>query len=201
MLIYSIRNKKDINEIYIGKTNNLKNRIYSHMNQIGKKDNKLYNWLKTLDSKDIYFEIEVDFLTPGEAFYKEKEIILKYRCLGFNVYNQQGNNYHPEPRKKNIKRVSIWEDYLSGMKTYDISKKYGVSISLVSKIISENGGTPFKSKLSDFSDDIKREIMEGYPIRELARKYGVCKNAVSNINKGKAYYDKNLNYPLNKYKV
>ena len=47
MIIYKIQNKNNCNEIYIGKTKNLKNRIYQHKSRAKRHcDKKVHNWIQ-----------------------------------------------------------------------------------------------------------------------------------------------------------
>jgi hypothetical protein len=136
-----------------------------------------------------------------ESFNLEIEYIKLYESKGFNLLNEQHNSQY-EPALNFNKRIfnkdEIWKDYLNGKGRVEICLSYGISDSMLSKIISENGGINRISKLEPYFKEIQDSIIQGVPIRKLARKYNVCKNSISNINKGITAYDPNLNYPLNK---
>jgi len=54
MIIYKIQNKNNCNEIYIGKTKNLKNRIYQHKSRAKQHcDKKVYKWINSIGFDNI----------------------------------------------------------------------------------------------------------------------------------------------------
>lgn len=81
----------------------------------------------------------------------------------------------------------------------EICDFFGISDSLLSKIVIEHGGSQRKGKLFGKYEEIQQKIMAGVPIRQLASEYGVAKNSIANINTGITAYNPNLDYPLNKY--
>lgn len=203
MLIYSIRRKDNLKEIYIGKTNNLRNRVAVHKSKmIKKQDRLLYDWMNSIGYDNLYFQIEEDNISAEEIDNKEKEYIKKYEDLNYKMLNEQlTKNYTPfnggsnEPFKD---REKLWEIYRdTNLSKLTIAKHFGVSSSLVSKVVKEHSGTNRKYKLQDYYGEIQKQIMDGVPIRVLARKYNVRKNSISNINKGITAYNSKLSYPLN----
>lgn len=203
MLIYSIRRKDNLKEIYIGKTNNLRNRIAIHKSKmIKKQDRLLYNWMNEIGYDNLYFQVEEDNILIENINDKEKKYIKKYEELGYKMLNEQlTKNYIPlnkgsnEPFKD---REKLWEMYRdTNLSKITIAKYFRVSSSLVSKVVKEHGGTNRKCKLQDHYEEIQKQIMNGVPIRVLAKKYNVRKNSISNINKGITAYNPKLSYPLN----
>lgn len=203
MFIYSIRRKDNLKEIYIGKTNNLRNRIAVHKSKmIKKQDRLLYNWMNEVGYDNLYFQIEEDNISIENIDNKEKEYIKKYEKLEYKMLNEQlTKNYTPLNGGSNESfkdRERLWEMYKdTNLSKITIAKHFGVSSSLVSKIVKEHGGTNRKYKLQDHYEEIQKQIMDGIPIRVLARKYNVRKNSISNINKGITAYNPKLSYPLN----
>lgn len=119
------------------------------------------------------------------------------------MYNEQlTKNYNPF-KKINEKfeyREEVWNLYKNtNLPRQEIAEYFGISDSLLTKIIQEHGGSNRKGKLFGYYEEIQNAIMSGIPIRELAREYGVAKNSISNINVGITAYNSKLQYPLNKY--
>ena len=79
----------------------------------------------------------------------------------------------------------------------EVAASFNISKSLIGKIMAERNFHR-RSKLFYVQEEIKEKIVSGVLIRQLAREYGVGKSAIGNINRGKAFYDQSLDYPLNK---
>lgn len=202
MIIYLLKNKNNEKEIYVGKTTNLKNRLYAHKScTIKKVDRPIYNWINEIGFDNLIVETELECLS-SQADYYEKETIKKYENLGFKVLNEQlTKNYCPTENFSNkfLYRKEVWELYNNTtLPREEIIEIFGISDSLLSKIIQENGGSNRKGKLYGYYEEIQNAIMSGIPIRELAREYNVAKNSISNINIGITAYNPELDYPLNK---
>lgn len=201
MYIYSICPKNDKKEIYIGKTNDLTQRIYAHKSCTlnGNKQRK-YVWMREVGWENLEFKIEEEYFDLSVD--KEAIYINKYIESGYEVFNDQLNNYHPPLKPTFNAREEVWKDYSqNAMTRKQICDKYLISDSLLSKIIIEHGGSVRKDKLYKYYEIIKCEIMCGCSIRSLAKKYNVCQNSIRNINVGITAYDPHLNYPLNQYVV
>lgn len=201
MYIYSIYPKDGTKEIYIGKTNNIKQRMYSHKScVVNNNPQHKYVWMKSFGWNNLEWKVEEEF--PDISIDRESYYINVYKDRGYKVFNDQLNDYHPLGTSKFNERDLVWQDYsCTNMGRKEICDKYSISDSLLSKIIIEHGGSVRKDKLYEYYDVIKQEIMNGVPIRALARKYNVCKNAIANINRGITAYDPALCYPLNQYVV
>lgn len=201
MYIYSIYPKDGTKEIYIGKTNNIKQRMYSHKSCVVNNNGQhKYVWMKLFGWDNLEWKVEEEF--SDISIDRESYYINVYKDRGYKVFNDQLNDYHPLGTSKFNERDLVWQDYSrTNMGRKEICDKYSISDSLLSKIIIEHGGSVRKDKLYEYYDVIKQEIMNGVPIRALARKYNVCKNAIANINKGITAYDPALCYPLNQYVV
>lgn len=201
MYIYSIYPKDGTKEIYIGKTNNVKQRMYSHKSYVVNNNAQhKYVWMRKFGWSNLEWKVEEEFFDI--SIDRESYYINTYKSRGYKVFNDQLNNYHPLGTSKFNERDLVWEDYShTNMGRKEICDKYSISDSLLSKIVIEHGGSVRKDKLYEYYDTIKQEIMNGVPLRALARKYNVCKNAIANINKGITAYDPALCYPLNQYVV
>lgn len=202
MYIYSIINKNNPKEIYIGKTNNIKARFYGHKSCIlnGNPQRK-YVWMRQVGIENLEIK-ELLKYNVSEGRNYEKEFVDNYRKLGYYVYNDQLNNYHPDvsKQKKFEEREEVWKMYQDKtISRKEICDCFGISDSLLSKIITEHGGSQRKGKLFGKYEEIQQKIMIGIPIRQLASEYGVAKNSIANINTGITAYNSNLDYPLNKY--
>lgn len=198
MVIYSLRKDK---EIYVGKTKDLRQRIYAHRASAVRELNRpLYRWINDIGFDNLTIETEMECPDDQADFY-EKETIRKYEDLGYRVLNAQlTKTYCPTGNFENkfIRREEVWDLYTStNLSRREITERFGISDSLLTKIIQENGGSNRKSKLCGHYEDIQKAIMEGTPIRELARKYSVAKTAIGNINMGITAYNPELTYPLN----
>lgn len=148
---------------------------------------------ENLDFSEIFTYSDSD-TTDYESIY-----IQKYLDLGYTVINSQLNNYHPVARTTAIDHKAIWIDYYNGMSRIDITIKYSISDSLISKVLSEFGGSNRKPKLFGKYDEIKQKIKNGVPMKRLAKEYGVAPTAIKNINSGITAFDEKEDYPLNKY--
>lgn len=197
MYIYSIKPKNGVKEIYIGKTNNFKERLYGHKSCCVK-DNKQskYKWMNSYGWENLIAEVLFEYENENENY--ELVFIEKFKTQGWKVINDQLNDYHPLIKKRFDKREEVWREYQDSSKNRkEICDKFGISDSLLSKIIIEHGGSTRKGKLNGKYEEIQQKIMQGVPIRELAREYKVAKNSISNINRGITAYNPSLSYPLN----
>ena len=186
MYIYSLKNKNNLKEIYIGKTSNIKQRMYAHKNCAKKKINRpIYNWINKIGFDNIEVNIEVECLKSQIDYYEQK-IIKKYEDLDYIIYNEQlTKNYNPVDNinEKFEYRKEVWDLYNNtNLPRQEIIEYFNISDSLLSKIIQEHGGSNRKGKLYGYYEEIQDAIISGVPIRELAREYGVAKNSISNIN-------------------
>lgn len=203
MYIYSITSKNGNNEIYIGKTKNIRNRMYNHKSKSKYSSRKLYYWIREQGGfNNINYSV-IKECSIEEVDYYESYYINKYEQLGYLVLNEQhtksyksSNNYYKH-YYNNIKDNVINLYNSTNLSIYNIAKKFNVSESLISKIINEQNKRR-KFKLENYYKEIQDKIVQGVPIRQLAREYKVAKNSISNINKGITAYNPNLKYPLNK---
>ena len=204
MFIYSLYNKNNKNEVYIGKTSNIKSRLYAHKSSSKYSDRKVYKWIRNLGWNNIKCEVlekcDIADVNRLEIYY-----IKKYDKLGYTLFNEQHTcNYNALDNISKLveNRDDIWKIYsTTDISRFEICDMFSISNSMLSKIIAENGGSTRKHKLEDYYDVIQNLIISGVPIREIARRYNVCKNSISNINKGITAYNPKLDYPLNKYVV
>ena len=99
MYIYSIYPKNGDKEIYIGKTNNIKQRMYTHKSGVTNNyTQKKYDWMKKVGWDNLEYKIEEEYFDVSidrESYYVEE-----YKKSGYLVFNDQLNNYHPEAREK-----------------------------------------------------------------------------------------------------
>ena len=201
MFIYSITNKNFPKEIYIGKTTNLISRAYAHKCSSQYTKRSIYDWIRTCGGWETMNMTEIKECPAKDVDYWEWFYIDKYQKEGYKIYNQQltiGYNPSINVYKEFTKREEVWDIYCNtSLSRYEIADEFGISISLLSKIIQEHGGSPRKNKLEDYYEDIQNKIMNGVPIRQLAREYNVCKNSIANINTGITAYNPKLKYPLN----
>lgn len=203
MFIYSIKEKNNKKEIYIGKTTNIINRAYSHKSAAKNSERPLYEWIRKCGGWENMVMEEIKECEVIYVDYWEQYYISFYEKQGYVLHNLQlTKGYNPI---KNIytkvsqnKKEAIWDIYCNTSLTiYEIAEDFAISTSMLSKIVQEHGGSLRKNKLEDYYEEIQMQIQNGVPIRQLARKYHVCKNAISNINKGITAYNPNLQYPLN----
>ena len=204
MFIYSLYNKNNKNEIYIGKTSNVTSRLYSHKSSSKYSNRKLYKWIREIGWNSVKCEVlkKCDVTDVNEL---EVYFIKKYESLGYTLLNEQHtNSYNAQDSFDKLveNKYDIWKIYsTTDISRFEICDMFDISNSMLSKIILENGGSTRKHKLEDYYDTIQHLIMSGVPIREIARRYNVSKNSISNINKGITAYNPKLEYPLNKYVV
>lgn len=130
MYIYSIINKNNPKEIYIGKTNNIKARFYGHKSCIlnGNPQRK-YIWMRQVGIENLEIK-ELLKYNVSEGRNYEKEFVDNYRKLGYYVYNDQLNNYHPDVSKqKNLKKEKRFGKCIK-TKLF-LEKKFAIVLGLV----------------------------------------------------------------------
>lgn len=90
-IIYGLSSNIDIDNIrYIGKTNNIKNRLYRHLSKYSLKENTYKNnWIKSELLKGNYIIIKELYIINENDNWEEEEIkwIDKYKKLGYNLTN------------------------------------------------------------------------------------------------------------------
>lgn len=187
-------------EIYIGKTNNFENRKYAHIrnavNGSSKSNDDLYKWMRSVGIDNLVFSIECE-CDNSMADSMERSTVKKYESLGYNLHNKQLTSGYVQIHKRFEYRDEVYDMIVNKHKSdIEVANTFGISQSLIKKIMSEYNYHK-RSKLYDIHEEIQQKIISGAPIRQLAREYGVCKNAISNINRGRAFYNPNLHYPLN----
>lgn len=200
MFIYTIQDANNMKEIYIGKTNNFENRRYSHIrnavNGSLKYDDDLYKWMRLVGIDNLVFSIECE-CDSSIANNMERATVKKYEDLGYRLHNKQLTSGYVQMHKRFEHRDEVYDMIVNQHKSdTEAANIFGISKSLIKKIMSEYNYHK-KSKLYYIHEEIQQKIISGVPIRELAKEYGVCKNAISNINRGKAFYNPSLHYPLN----
>jgi len=200
MIIYKIQNKNNCNEIYIGKTKNLKNRIYQHKSRAKQHcDKKVYKWINSIGFDNIEFIIEC-ICDDKDSALIERETVKKYEELGYTLYNDQLTKLFNPSNTRFNDRHSVYELYLnSSLSINEVADKFSISESLVKKIIKEYNYSKPHGKLHKYYKEIQQQLISGCSIRSLAKKYNVSKNSIANINTGITCFDENLDYPLNKY--
>lgn len=90
-----------------------------------------------------------------------------------------------------IERLNSGETYFNNNLKYPIrQEKY------IPKSGCENGNSSLnQEQLNNLIEDLINTVIS---MKELATKYGIASNTLSQINNGKSYKNKNLNYPLRK---
>ena len=138
MIIYKIQNKNNCNEIYIGKTKNLKNRIYQHKSRAKRHCyKKVYNWINNIGFNNIEFIIEC-ICDDKDSSLIERETVKKYEELGYILYNDQLTKLFNPSNTRFNDRHSVYELYLnSNMSISEVADKFSISESLAKKIIKE----------------------------------------------------------------
>lgn len=204
MYIYLLRNEDRLdNRVYIGQTNNIRQRMYAHKcNAKAKVNRPVYNWINEIGYDNVEVSIEME-CSKNEAFELEEQTIKKYDIdKNFQVLNEQHQkDYDPTKSFYNLckNKEEIWEMYNNtDLPREEIIQKFGISPSMLSRVIKQHGGSNRKTKLYGHYEEIQQSIMNGVPMRQLAREYGVGKTSITNINVGVTAYNPNLNYPLNK---
>ena len=200
MFIYTIRDANNMKEIYIGKTVNFERRRYSHIrnavNGSSKSDEDLYKWMRLVGIDNLVFSIECE-CDDSMADSMERATVKKYESLGYSLHNKQLTSGYVQIHKRFEHRDEVYDMIVNQHKSdTEIADTFGISKSLIRKIKFECDYHN-RSKLYYIHEEIQQKIISGVPIRQLAREYGVCKNAICNINCGKAFYNPNLHYPLN----
>ena len=115
--IYKITN--NINDkVYIGSTKNIEVRKKRHLNDL--KNNKHHSiylqrfYNKHVDSIELFFHEILCNLTKEEVLVKEKELILEYYEVSFNMSKQSSGgdliSYHPNKKEIISKMVSTFKE-------------------------------------------------------------------------------------------
>ena len=72
---------------YVGKADNLKNRLYNHVKSLSKKTKKI-SWIKSLIKKGVEPEIsDIDYVLKSEWEFWEMHYISLYKSWGFKLTN------------------------------------------------------------------------------------------------------------------
>lgn len=201
---------------YIGQTN-LKNPIIrwkDHYDEaFSKKSNyHLYKSMRKYGIDKFQFQILEDNILIQDLDVKEKEYIILYDSFN-NGYNNtdggQDSSWHSKLTKDQV--IEIINLIKSNNLTFvEISKLYNVNPSTISDI--NNGDTwhfeeynyPIinKNNKRNFSEeeiqDIYKKLREGLSTKVIGDYYQVSKTTISNINNGKIYIHKDMEYPVYK---
>lgn len=169
MYIYSLKNKNNLKEIYIGKAANIKQRIYAHKNCAKKNINRpIYNWINKIGFENIKIDIELECIkSQADEYEYEYQTIKKYEKEGYKIYNEQlTKNYNLSKKidKKFEDREEVWNLYKNtDLPRQEIIEHFGISDSLLTKIIQEHRGSNRKGKLFGYYEEIQNAIMSGIP--------------------------------------
>lgn len=202
MFIYTIQDKNNLNEIYVGQTKSFETRCYHHKramhNESSKSNLDLYRWMRSVGEDNLLFSIECE-CSESDARDIERKTVKKYESLGYNLHNKQLTANYSSVNERFNYRDEVYDMSVNQHISDDeISSIFGISKSLIWKILSERNFHR-KSKLFEVHKEIQQKIINGVPLHKLAREYGVCKSAIRNINNGNAFYDSSLDYPLNQH--
>ena len=198
--IYLLRNKIT-NGIYVGQTNNPRQRYYDHQSKhktAPRLQPKLFKAINEYGWEN--FEMEILEEVPYELKdMKEEYYILKLNALSDENYNsRQGPNL-----LKDINPKLIVNDYLDGESASKIGFKYGVKHPQVIKILKSELGEDEYLKLSKKHTLSKKNIAietivdlienQGKSKKETANILGVCDSTiVRRYNKWKKKQDPNF---------
>ena len=199
MFIYTISSHNK--EIYVGQTKNTQHRWYCHrmsaLNENSPKSNQsLYTWMRKVGVDNLMFSIECE-CDDSISRDVERNTVKKYEQLGYKLYNRQLTRGYGFSYARFEHRDEVYDMIVNqNISDDEVANHFGISKSLIGKIMSERG--VHRNKLYKFHKEIQQKIISGVPLRQLAREYNVCKSAIGNINNGTAYFDESLDYPLNK---
>lgn len=201
MFIYTIQDKNNLRDIYIGQTKNFEARCYTHkraaFHKSSKSSSDLYKWMRSVGEDNLLFSIECE-CDISNVRELERQTVKKYESLGFTIHNKQLTSGYVQIHERFEHRDEVYDMIVNKNMTDDeVANAFNISKSLIGKIMAERSFHK-RSKLFYVQEEIKEKIVSGIPIRQLAREYGVAKSAIGNINCGKAFYDPLLDYPLNK---
>lgn len=89
---------------YVGKANNIKQRLYSHIKEINKYSSHKNNWIKSLINEGLKPEITVlDEIPFDDWIYWEKYWITQFKQWGFNLTNLSEGGMGPIGVKHSVK--------------------------------------------------------------------------------------------------
>ena len=180
---------KDIR--YIGKTNGLEKRFYSHVYWASKdkRNQHVYNWIRKLLEENLkpIIQLVEDNLTENEAIDKEIFWIKYYRDKGFNLTNENDGGLgfglsnkvwvgrkHTEETKKKIRIGNTGKVFSTETRlkiSFIKNKKTGI---LNYKSINDRGYNP--KPINVFNIDTKKKLYSFSSILECSK--------VLNLNRG-----------------
>lgn len=220
--IYIITN--DINDkIYVGQSNNPKHRFNQHCRP--NDDNSLIDLAIQKYGKE-HFTMSILEGPIKNCNEREKYYILKYNSLRPNGYNiLEGGNEpplfkgieHSEAKfKTNIELEKIVSDLrFTKNSIRDIAKKFNVSSSCVSDInlgntyynsnieypLRKNPNPTGKLTQEDVEEIIYALKFSYSSYEDIGKRYGVEGRAISRINNGIYHKQKDISYPIRKYRA
>ena len=214
--IYKITNRKNC-KIYIGQSNNPKQRFNAHMS-------------KTSSSKSISLDIdkygkesfELEILEQSDGFQdRERYWIKYYKENGFDLYNktkggeepptQRGleNKFTKYPEEKVLEVINLLsntEHNFRKIAKITETSEYFVQRANDGTRRLENYDFDYPIRKESHFEKISKMIVDDLKNtnilqREIAEKYGVARSMVTMINIGDNRYDDGLDYPIRKEKI
>lgn len=207
--VYKIRNILN-NKIYIGVSNNPKRRWDEHCRNNNKYYSMIDNAIQKYGKENFEFEILEDWDLREKALQREKELISDFRCLapyGYNIH--EGGGAPPVQNKISQELANKIIDQLLDLK---ISRKTIIANNKITNAILENINLGKAWRRDELSYPLRpnehliikerakkiQSLLKNSTLsqEEIAKQFGISKTEVSNINKGKTYFDRNEIYPL-----
>lgn len=164
VFIYTLSDKTGIR--YVGKTNNIKRRLYNHISDIKKYNNHKVNWLKSLLENNEYPTIEIlDIVNSEDWIFWEMYWISQIKSWGFNLVNGTNGDENPPSFKnkthsdeyKSIRRDLMLSDKNPSKNMNDLWRK-NISKSLKGRFLSPNNIEKLKKKIIQL--DLQNNIIK-----------------------------------------
>lgn len=198
---------------YIGQAKNSEKRFKAHL--LAKDDTLLHKAILKYGKENFHMQI----IESQIEDYNEKERywINKLNTLYPNGYNMTNGGegyphlngtlcYQATLNQKEVEEIVRLLKQTNLSQT-EIGNKFNVAQTVVSNI---NVGNTYYNKNIEYPirpienksiKTIKKLLKEtNLSLNEIAKKVGVCKSTVNQINQGKSFVDKNLDYPIRKEK-
>lgn len=161
--IYTLTDPRNNDIRYIGKTNNLKNRLKTHICEAKKGNTHKNNWIKSLTTNNIKPIIEILDIIDGDDWgIAEKYWISQFKTWGFNLVNNSEGGENPPILKSHSEKT---KQKLSLIKTeYFKNNKHhrkGVSHTKehILKILETKKNNPLV-----YTDEIKKNMSDSHLI-------------------------------------
>lgn len=214
--IYLIENKIN-HKKYVGQSKNPTQRFLEHTYKSSKKDNSLINKaIQKYGKENFSFTILGWFEDYNE---KEKYYISYFQSLAPNGYNiQKGGEEPPYHSRENHPRTFLTEEQVKSiqkdLQNYSLSleqirKKYRISKDILRHI--KDGSSwhdenlhyplrPTQKELNTIKVNKVKELLKTTNLSQadIGKQVGWNRSAITMINIGKNYFDKNEQYPIRK---